>query len=317
MDDRVLLQIVKEVCAEEKISMNTYSLGYIIDLEKNGKHKYIVGSKFDINTLATGMIMNDKAATYEILCSHNIMAVEHKMVFNPVTRERYVDDEGVFNEIFNYFNKHNGKIVVKVKDGSEGREVFLCEDVNRLEKKVFEILSKNDDLCLCPFYDVKKEYRTFCIGMECLLTYAKNRPYVIGDGKRNLKELIEEYNGGFLKKYYVDKDFLIENELNMNFVPKNQEIVYLSWKFNLSQGAKPELLDDNDKTKAVQELAKKAASVLNLGFATVDIIETVDGEFLLLEVNSGVSARKFIEYIDGGYDIAKNIYRKAIIKMFE
>jgi len=317
MDERILLQIVEEICKEEEISMKTYSFGYIMELEKNGKHKYIVGSKFDVNTLATGMVMNDKAATYEILNSNNVKAVKHKIIFNPVTREKYVSDKGIFSEIFDYFYSHDEKIVIKTKDGSEGREVFVCDNIKRLEKKVFEILDKNDDLCLSPFYDIKKEYRTFCIGTECLLTYVKNKPYIIGDGKRTLKELIEEYNGELLKKYYGNREFLIENELDLTCVPNNNEIIYLSWKFNLCQGAKPELVDDNSKAKVVQDLAIKAASILNLGFATVDIIETFDGELLLLEVNSGVTSKKFIEYIDGGYDMAKDIYRKAIIKMFE
>ena len=317
MEERILLQIVEEICSEENIDFKTYSFGYVMQLEKNGKHKYIVRNKFDINTLATGIIMSDKVATYDILHAHNISAVEHKIVFNPITREKYIDDNGSVNEIFNYFKDHNGKIVIKIKDGTEGRDVFLCEDIKRLEKKAFEILQEKNDLCLCPYYDIKNEYRTFCIEEECLLTYVKNKPFVEGDGKKSLKTLILEYDIDLLRNYYENNDSLIENDIDFDYVPKNKELVYLSWKFNLSQGAKPRLLSDKKKEKKVQDLARRVAEVLNLGFATVDIIETFDDELLLLEVNAGVMANKFIDYIDDGYSIAKEIYRKAIIKMFE
>lgn len=317
MEDRVLLKIIEEICNEEKIDFKFYSFGYIVKLEKDNKHRYIIGNKFDINMQASGTIMSDKAATYTVLNGHSIPAVEHKIIFNPITREHYVGDDGVYSEVFNYFNEHDRRIVVKSKDGYGGKSVFLCDDIKRLERKVFEILEMKNDLCLSPFYDVKNEYRTFCLGRECLLTYSKNKPYVTGNGKNNVRELIEAYDSGLLEKFIKEKDAMLENGIDYDYVPIDGEVIVLSWKLNLSQGARPMLLDNEVKVEEVQNLAKKVSEILNLGFATVDIIETVDGELLLLEVNSGIGASKFIEYIENGYEIAKEIYRSAVLKMFE
>ena len=47
------------------------------------------------------------------------------------------------------------------------------------------------------------------------------------------------------------------------------------------------------------------------------IIETNDNDLLVLEVNSGVSIDKCTNFIKDGYNIAKSIYKEAVIEMFK
>ena len=49
----------------------------------------------------------------------------------------------------------------------------------------------------------------------------------------------------------------------------------------------------------------------------IDIIETNDNDLLVLEVNSGVSIDKCTNFIKDGYNIAKSIYKEAVIEMFK
>ena len=51
-------------------------------------------------------------------------------------------------------------------------------------------------------------------------------------------------------------------------------------------------------------------------FASIDIFETIDNKFLVLEANSGVTINKAINFIPNGYEITKSIYKEAINKMF-
>ena len=55
---------------------------------------------------------------------------------------------------------------------------------------------------------------------------------------------------------------------------------------------------------------------LGITFASVDIVELYNNELLVLEANSGVTIEKAINFIPNGYNIAKEIYKEAIIKMF-
>ena len=61
----------------------------------------------------------------------------------------------------------------------------------------------------------------------------------------------------------------------------------------------------------------KVKDTINIRFASIDIIQTKDNKFLVLEVNSGVMMENFIKQMNNGYEIAENIYKKAILKMFE
>ncbi len=78
------------------------------------------------------------------------------------------------------------------------------------------------------------------------------------------------------------------------------------WKTNIAQGARPE---PALVTRGVEEIALKATSILGLHYAGVDIGETVDGRYIVFEVNvmpawrglyqaTGVDPSKYIvEYI--------------------
>jgi glutathione synthase/RimK-type ligase-like ATP-grasp enzyme len=55
---------------------------------------------------------------------------------------------------------------------------------------------------------------------------------------------------------------------------------------------------------------------LNIGFASIDIIET-GGQQLILEVNSGVMMEHFAHSLPDGYARAKAIYARAVALMFQ
>lgn len=56
---------------------------------------------------------------------------------------------------------------------------------------------------------------------------------------------------------------------------------------------------------------------MNINFATIDVIETTDNNLYVLEINSGVCATIFTQLVDNGVEIAKDIYRQAIKKLFQ
>ena len=306
MEKRVLLDIVKEICKEEKIELKDYSKGYIIQLKKDDRVEYIYGYSFNLNKDATSRIMCDKSISYEVLKNANIPAVEHEIVFNPITRLNY-NTYGVWEKIYEYFKRHNQELVIKVNNGTCGKDVYYCNNADTLDKAVLTIFEREDELCICPYYDIKNEYRCIYLDGECLLTYTKNKPKVIGNGKNTIAELISK------RKCKVQLDL----PLNLNSIPKKDEIVYLNWKFNLSGGATAEILVDKTKKEKIEKLAKEAGKVINARFSSIDIIETRNNEFKIMELNAGIMATNFIAQIPEGYEIMKNIYRKAIIKMFE
>ena len=57
--------IVKEICDELNIKMTITSKDWMTILEKDNQKRFLLGTKFDLNSYALGSIFDDKYATYE------------------------------------------------------------------------------------------------------------------------------------------------------------------------------------------------------------------------------------------------------------
>ncbi len=311
-EERFLHIIIKELCQEMGIKVEKLSYGWLLQLSKDGKIRHITRNHFDNNPQATGEIADDKYATYEVLKSQEVPVIEHTMIFNPATRSKFIPEEGIWNTVLEKLLKYH-KLVVKANDGCQGKEVQLCHNVREIEIAIQKLFYQGQaSLSICPFYDIKTEYRTFYLDGEVLLIYGKTKPCVIGDGKTTLGELIEAL-------HLPDKKVIRDNlsVLDMNIVPKKDEKVDISWKYNLSGGATAKVLNRGELYQKIERLVIQAGKAMNMNFATIDVIQTVEDELYVMEVNSGVCATIFAQTIEGGYEIVKGVYRKALEALFE
>lgn len=304
-------KIMDEICEEKNIKQEIISYGWITELKKENVSKYIIGYQFDLNSAIAYNIAGDKFATFEVLKSNNIPTIEHRMIFNPQTRSKYYKNK-FLNEAKELLKQNNNKLVIKANDSCKGKDVHFCsteEEIENTVQKLFE--GNNDTLSACPYVDISYEYRAIYLCGEILYIYKKKKPYVIGNGKNTIKELIEE-------KFPNDMKIDMCRGLDLSKIPDDREEVTISWKHNLSSGAEPIIIDDNDEfVGKVKEVAKKAGDALNIKFASVDVVVTENKEVLVMEINGSVCMNKFAEIIPNGYEIAKSIYSKAIDKMFE
>lgn len=303
-------KILKELCKEMDIKIEVLSYGWIFKLSKNDKIRYITGN-FDINKEASSKIACDKYAVFEVLKSQNIPIIKHTMIFNPIDRKNYIKENAVWDIVYKEFEKET-KLVVKPNCGFEGKGVFLCNTICEAEEAVRFLLKNNTSISICPFYDIKKEYRTFYLNGEILLIYEKEKPYVIGNGKDNVKTLIKKLN-------LPDNDVVKENlsKIDLNYIPKENEKIELSWKYNLHGGATAKVIGKENKLyQDIEELAIKSGKALDMTFATIDIINTKNNELYVLEINSGVATGIFSKIVENGKEISKEIYMKALEEMF-
>ena len=292
--------IVKKICNELDIKLTFLSDGWVMVLEKDEKIKYIESNRFSLNTHAIANIMNDKGLFYDLMINRNFPIIEHKVVFKNTNE----------NEIIDFFNSNKKNIIVKGNIGMCGKEVFLINDLKILLDKVKELLINQYSISLCPYYDILHEYRVIVLDNEVKLIYGKTRPKIIGDGISNLLILAKKFNNDYFSK--------LENQtFDINYIPKIGEEIILNFQFNLSKGSLSFLeIDDALKNKII-DLALKVCQKTDIRFASIDIIETKSHELLIMEANSGVTINKFINQHKDGYKIAYNIYKDAIMKMFE
>lgn len=312
MREKAFHILMRELCSEMGMEMKKLSYDWILQLSKNNKTRYVVGNHFDLNPEAAGDIACDKYATYEVLKSQNVPIIEHTMVFNPKKRIEYITNSGISLKVISELMKH-GTIVVKPNNGCEGQGVTLCHNLKETESALQKIFETQTSASICPCYNIVTEYRTFYLNGEVCLIYGKTKPYVIGDGVSTLRSLIDNIN-------LPEKSVVTENLklLDMDYVPTKGEKIEISWKHNLSGGAIPTVLEkDSELYDEIAKLSVTAGKAMNINFATIDIIKTTDDELYVLEVNSGVGATIFTELVDGGYDMVKDIFRKALQEMFK
>ncbi len=310
-----LVKIVKEICSEEGFDFKAYSDDYIMQITVNNKNSnnniynksnmFILGNKFPNNNASIEQICNDKSALSDLLENYNIPHVRHHYFLSPLVYSNN-SSYSVFDESLKLLNKYN-KLVCKVNRGTGGKNIYKVESKSELENAILNIFAVTNSLTISPYYEIEDEYRVLVLNKKIRYAFKKIRPFVIGDGVSPLYKLINEL---------PNKNIITPNEnLDINYVPKENEKITISWKHNLGQGANPELVRGQEN-KDLEQIAKKCANELDINFASIDIVKTkVDGEtkYLVLEINSGVMIESFSNYNLENYNLAKESVREAIL----
>lgn len=299
-------EIIKEICQELDIKYTFLSKEWLIMLEKNGKVRYLTGNKFDLNGHAIGNVMDDKYALFCILDKLNIPVCEHSIFYSEGNNNYFANDCHTKEDIISCFNKYNHDVIIKPNKGSKGIGVYHITNQNDLLNKTSLLFKNNYSISICPFYHIKNEYRVIILDNEIKLIYKKINPIVIGDGVSSLKDLLIKFNPYYFSNIDIS-----------NYIPKKNEIYTYDFHFNLSKGSIASLDIEKSLKDKISSLALEVTKRTNIIFASVDIIETTDNKTLVLEVNSGVTISKVQKFIPDGYNIAKKIFKEAILKMFD
>ena len=305
---QTFVEIIYSICDEEKLEMKSISSNWIFRIKKDGKCRHIFGYRFEINSGVSESICNDKAAASQLLEEAGIPCVKH-ILFNSPKNAQYVASEGNWKLISNIFKDNNEKIVCKPNEGTGGDNVYLVDNQITLEKVLDKIFKKARTLVISPYYEIEDEYRVVMLDGEAKVVFKKNIPYVIGDGKSNVLQLL----GKSPKEHKIKE---LSAQIPFYEIPLKGEAVKLNWRHNLGLGASAEIIKDEKLIGKLSDIAKKAVEAVHINFATVDIIST-NNELMVLEVNRGVMMVNFASMNDEYYNIAKEIYREAILKMFE
>ena len=274
--------------------------GYLTEVEWNGMCRHIKKQQFDLNTQASGNMCADKSATYAVLSRSDVPAIQHHLVGMSDRSYGGIDCDKMLRKY--------GKVVTKPNNGAKGENVYVCETLKEIDDSLARIWDSGDDAAICPYYDIDVEYCVFMLDGEAYLVYGKHLPSIVGDGTSNISQLTDGTN--------VPSDSRVA--LDMEYVPAAGERITIAWKHNLTNGAIP-FPPPNDETRdAVVVIAKAAVDALNVRFSTVDVAHCQDGEYRIIEVNSGVCAIKLLERSDDDTrGKIMRIYADAIRKMFD
>ncbi|CAK9056959.1 unnamed protein product [Durusdinium trenchii] len=269
--------ILKGIAKKHNMDLTLLSQGFVqffkdisgMSMQRNLKQH---GS---LNTPATSDVTSDKVRTANLLEKAGLPVVPHK---EPLLEE---DFDAALAEIESLQEGDpQGRVVIKGRYGSGGISCRLCYE----PLKVSDALLELHNPCVSPFIkEVVKEFRVFTNGGVVAAIYAKEFPYVVGDGDKTVNQLLDEYCEKRVGAFrYKDK---LKKELrNASDIPEKCEQVPLTWKLNLAYGCEVSQVSLGEEPK-VEELAASASKTLQVSGA-VDILQLANGSFVVMEVNS-------------------------------
>jgi len=292
------LKLMKEIAEETNTPLKLF-YGDHVRIFGEGEDKQVVfGVKFPINSTGMMLLVENKAATSEVLNTFGIPSVPH-IQFG---KGRGFNDFSYTEEDIEGLKKllaENDEIVLKSNSGTCGADLFKVKhgDEARLMEIANFFFERGTQIAAGPRMNISDEYRCIMLNGEAQVVYRKAQAEVTGDGQTPIIELA---NGQKL-----------HDEIDEYYVPAAGEKVKLHWQHNLAMGAMPDTNISEEKKQKLAEFATKVVKVVGANFCSVDVVE-VDGEFMVMEVNGGVMMEKFAAVSEENYIIAKEIYRKAL-----
>lgn len=309
--DSTLHNVIKEIADTYNIKFDLIADKRVIELTNEKFRRYIVGYYFDLNDSSSWMIARYKHLASSIFQVRGIPHIEHKVFRNP---KIFSDIDSNWFEMVEFAKKYDYNIVCKPNSGSFGSGVVHISSQARLEEVTANLFTRYSAITLSPYYEIISETRFVILTNECVLIYKKERPFLRGNGRDSISKLLIDLIPSFDTLYdfteYLEHQGMDKSDsISLNRILAIGEIYYLGWKHNSTKPSSYTLLSESP----FETLAIKAADALNLSFASVDVVETGEGP-KIIEANSGVSFRKLYK---NHYDIVKDVYAKAVKRMFQ
>lgn len=299
-------KIIIEICDNLDIECRRFEPNCLA-LTRNGETQYIWSRRFPQNSATSSRIIDSKCMCSSILASAGVPVVKHFKLYRSDS-ERYNQQELPSQKICETILANSGGVVIKPNDSYEGKGVFVCFSPKEIECALYKSFRNNSVVAAAPYIKACTEYRIIYLDGECLLLYRKKLPEVVGDGHSSLKVLAEQL--GITASDFYQTDQLAE-------VPAKGVHITVGWKFNLSCGSTPEIIDRFSVPQSMFDIAVKAAEAVNAKFVSIDLLEeSRSHNLMVLELNAGVAMDQFIIKSPNGREIAYSIYEKSIKNMF-
>lgn len=285
-----------------------------ICLKNKDKIEYIKqATKTSKDNYVSVLMMENKVVTKKVLQKSNIR-VPMGMEFDSV--------EKAMVKVDNIVNK---PIVVKPKSTNFGIGISIFPNGGQKEDiiKALKIGFKYDDTVLVEEFIQGKEYRFLVIGDKVAGILHRVPANVVGDGSKNISELVSEKNlnplrgKGYrtpLEKINLDENvelFLKQENKTIDYIPKKGEIVYLRENSNISTGGDSVDYTD-DMPQKFKDIAVESSKAVGANICGVDMMikdykdENSDFGIIELNFNPAIHIHSF-PYIGKEREIAKEI----------
>ena len=265
-----------------------YQIGY-------GKQGRMIEATIGANTSCISTdIASDKMLTKELLIQQNIPVADGAKIYNAISLLK----EG---ERIGY------PLVIKPRFGSKGNGVALNLKSDKELIKAYNYLKDIHNELMIERYIEGNDYRVCVVNYNVVAVSLRIPPFIIGDGKNNIKNLIRILNSdskrGYdhekpLTKIKIDESllkFLEKQNMNLLTIPEKGEKIKLRENANLSTGGIA--IDCTDKiSEENKKICIRAAQTIGLDICgidikTTDIEKSLHENGVIMEINAAPGIR--------------------------
>ncbi|WP_297422820.1 cyanophycin synthetase [Clostridium sp.] len=288
---------------------NIYQIGY-------GKASKIIEASIGNKTKCVSVdISCDKLLTKQLLANQNIPVADGSKVFNLI---------GLLQEA----ERIGYPVVLKPQCGNKGQGVVLnIKNQKQLVDSYMNLRKSQKDIIIEKYFE-GKDYRVCVVNYKVVAASLRIAPFVIGDGKNNLRELINIINEDPLRgedhekaltKIKINSELtscLLKRGFTLDYIPEDGEKILLRENANLSTGGMAVDCTDDICEENI-EYCINAAKTLELDICGVDIctkdigVPLEENNGVILEINAAPGIRMH-HYPSKGK--ARNV-GKAILEM--
>lgn len=306
-----------EACKQRSVPVQRLGGGSLLQLGYGRNQRRVQAAMTDQTSCIGADIAGDKQLTRKILKEASIPVPPGKVVYSE-------------EEIINCFKEFAKPVVVKPCQGNQGKGVSLNLKTEVEVLTAYRLAEMYDRKIIIEEFIQGNNYRILIIGNKMIAAAKRIPPFVIGDGKSTIEELVENENlntlrgeghENYLSKISLDSIAIMDltrQGLNLDTILDQGRKVFLRGSANLSTGGTAE-----DVTNKVHpdnaQLAVYTARVLGLDIAGVDLVmENISKTYLeqegkVIEVNAAPGLRMHLRpskgnRIDIGKAVVKQLY---------
>ena len=263
----------------------------------NGKFHYLFSNQINSSTASGYAISEDKLACFKIAETISL-PVNPYQVYDEEDREKS-------KRFFQEQHKAGKELVVKPIDRGHGDGITVgVRDEKGLQKAIAYAKTFSDKVLLQQRF-FGKDHRLFVVDGKVIAVAHRVPPYVVGDGKQTIRELIVQKNQdprrgdghqGVLTKISIADVSEHLGEERLGIVPSIDERIELLGTANLSRGGESiDVTDDIDlsyKQAAIRLAALVELTVCGVDLLCTDITQPMSSEnTTLLEINASPGVR--------------------------
>jgi cyanophycin synthetase len=253
--------------------------------------KYFLPGCSDYNSVDVRRACRSKVQSREIFERNNLPYAKGDSFFTPM-------------KAFEFANTHGFPLVIKPNVGgfSRGAHFPIKDKAHLLKASIFVKIWW--PISIVEEYLLGKNYRVVVTKDGIMSILRRYPPFVTGDGKSNIEELInvENKKRQEMKLYPIVKDipmsspiknYLAKQSLSLTSVLAENEKVYLHNKISLKLGSSVEIIEKDRLSSSNKEKLIKLLNSVNANILGIDVI-CKDGlevdfdkqECIFLELNS-------------------------------